>query len=116
MTAATATAGIRDRVAALRYFRLVRGPGGGMADHPDALSVDLPAVTDADLRRIYAALAADMLPGRHSGTLVIEGVTVNTFRKPGVLELFITGEDNAYRITPAAVEAAHRVESRRNRY
>lgn len=83
-----------------------------MADHPDALSVELPAANEADLRRIYARLGADMLPVKATGTLLVEGVLVHTFRKAGALELFIAGEDDAYRITPAAVEAAHAVETR----
>ena len=123
---------LRERIEALKYFRLIRGPGGGMADHPDRLAVEFEACSHEDIEEITAALSASArpLPLEESangfghirftdrvgeatpGELVAWGVKLETFRKPGGLEMFIVGEDNAYRITMSAVEAAHSLEPR----
>ena len=123
---------LRARIKALKYFRLIRGPGGGMADHPDRLAVEFEAYSHEDVEEITAALSASArpLPLEESangfghirftdrvgdatpGELVAWGVKLTTFQTPGRLEVFIVGEDDAYRITMSAVEAAHSLEPR----
>ncbi len=123
---------LRARIKALKYFRLIRGPGGGMADHPDRLAVEFEAWSHEDIEEITAALSASARPlpldesangfghilftdrvGMATpGEFTAWDVKLETFRKPGSLEMFIVGEDNAYRIMMSAVEAARSLEPR----
>lgn len=123
---------------ALRFFRFIRGSGGGMDDHGDRLAVLLKAESQQDLERIFASLGVLSRPlplelaAGSGGYLVFEpgmtssgipespepgivqvgGVRVVAYRTPGRLELSITDIDKPTEVTQAAVDAARDVEAR----
>lgn len=132
---------LRARVKALKVFRLIRGPGGGMADHPDRVTAELWAHTHEDVEQIFSALGASVrplpladsqngfghilfterfadgapdLPGTSpsSDTVVIWDVKLSAFKTPDKLEIWIVDDEESYRVTPAVVESAHAVEPR----
>ncbi len=128
----------RDLARTLRYFRLIRGPGG-MLDHGDRLEVILRADTHADIVEIFATLGVQHVPqpptysraeaqnidfeeidpsdgSRRNpyppGLVMIGGVPVNPLLWGFELILMITDRDLPYEITPAAIDDARSVEAK----
>jgi hypothetical protein len=130
---------LRDQARTLRFFRLIRGPGGGMNDFGDRLEVLLRADSHADVVEIFATLGVQSTPQpptpsgnpfqsivfaetdpsdgsfretSPSGLVMIDGVPVTPLLKGFELILSITDKDLPYTVTPAAIEAARAVEAR----
>ncbi|MBK7003170.1 MAG: hypothetical protein IPH35_25605 [Rhodoferax sp.] len=129
---------VRDLARTLRFFRLIRGPGG-MLDHPDHLEVILRADSHADIVEIFAALGVQSVPqpptysraevqnivfeeidpsdGRRRepsppGVVMIDDVPVNPLLWGFELILSITDRDLPYEVTPVAIEDARTVEAK----
>ena len=104
---------LREWARSMRYFRFIRGPGGGMTDHGDRLAVLLRAESPLEVDRAFAALgvpertaSASPVPNR----IQVEGVDVSVYHANGRLELSITDSRQPYAVTQAAVDAARSVE------
>ncbi len=127
---------LRAWARSMRFFRFIRGSGGGMDDYGDRLSVALRADTQEDVERIFATLGVSVRPlpldaatngkgyiaftgngtdGEASespapGMVTIAGVRVAVYRTPGRVELSITDLEKPTEVTQAAVDAAREVE------
>ncbi len=128
---------LRAWALSLRYFRFVRGSGGGMDDHGDCLMVALRFGSHQDLVQIFAALGVSAVPLDPSaggsghvafaarvpdpsadrvvestapGSIMIKGTPVSAYQQPGRLELSVGDQDKPYDVTAAAVESARQIE------
>lgn len=89
---------LREWARSMRYFRFVRGSGGGMDDHGDRLAVLLKPDAREELERIRAAMGT---PG---------GVATNVYEGSRGLEFSITDAELPYTVTQAAVDSARSIE------
>ena len=126
---------LREWARAMRYFRFIRGAGGGMGDYGDRLAVVLKAESQQDIEQILAALGVSARPlslepaaaGRGfvafeavqgtepaesaaPGLVLVCGVQVAVYCTPGRVELSITDREQPTEVTQAAVDAAREVE------
>ena len=105
---------LREWARSMRYFRFIRGSGGGMDDHGDRLAVGLKADYGKDIQRILTALAASdpAAPlSRSSDFVRVRGVKVDIHDSGGKLELSIRDSEQDWEVTQAAVDAARSVET-----
>lgn len=130
---------LRAWARSMRYFRFIRGPGGGMADHGDRLALALRAESQAELSRIFAALGVSATPiwpdaasGGHvafsanppgepiaptpestaAGRVRIAEVWVDAWMSGTALELSLADPDRPGEVGAMSVEDARRVEER----
>jgi hypothetical protein len=128
----------RDLARTLRYFRLIRGPGG-MLDHGDRLEVALRADSHEDVVEIFAALGVKSVPQPPTyspsdvqnvvfedidssggsrreptppGLVMIGDVPVNSILWNFELILSISDRDHPLEVTPAAIEDARSIEAK----
>ena len=105
---------LREWARSMRYFRFIRGPGGGMNDYGDRLAVVLKASSQQDIERILATLAAPggRAPGSAShGGVRVSGARVDIRESGRNLELAITDSEQVGEVTQAVVDAARSVEA-----
>lgn len=104
---------LRDWARSLRYFRFVRGSGGGMDDHGDRLAVLLRVDAPGDGAKILATLSASDTPAAGAelpSAIVVAGVKVGLYTRPDRIELQVTDTENPWEVTQAAVDSARAVE------
>ena len=111
----------------LRYFRFVRGSGGGMDDHGDCLCVALRAPSRRDVDVILAQLVATADPPfagdgdtdvgdaaapapASSTTICIADVRLVGYYAYGRLELSLADQTDPWRVTESAVAIAEALE------
>ena len=105
---------LREWARSMRYFRFIRGSGGGMDDYGDRLAVALKADSHQDIERIFAALSPSDtgVPVRPSrDTVRVSGASVHIHDSGSNLELSITDSERPMEVTQAAVDAARSVET-----
>lgn len=109
---------LRTWARSLRYFRFVRGSGGGMDDHGDCLRLALRAPSLAEIEAILAQLGATALPpfsdriDRPDGPIG-ESISIQIGNTPltgylcfGRLELSLADQKDAWRVTQDTVNTA----------
>ena len=109
---------LRTWARSLRYFRFVRGSGGGMDDHGDCLRLALRTSSLGDIETILSRIGATALPpfsdriDRSDGpvgesTCIQIGSTPLTgYRCFGRLELSLADQEDSWRVTQGTVDTA----------
>ncbi len=113
---------LREWATSLRYFRFVRGSGGGMDDYGDCLLVSLRIASNEDVELIFTALGLSAIalnpePVPYDGWRVVEwrdaaahDANISAYQTPGHLDLSISDATNSCNVTQAAVDSAKKLE------
>jgi hypothetical protein len=114
----------RHRLAAwattLRHFRFVRGSGGGMDDHGDALMIALDVPSLAEVGAVLATIGAtaepmyrepDDSPHGESASIQIGNARLTGYRYRGRLELSLSDSDEPWSVTQRTIDLAQSIEA-----
>lgn len=113
---------LRAWARSLRYFRFVRGSGGGMDDHGDCLRLALRTTSLGEIETILARLGAAAQPPfsdridqpdgpiGESVSLRIGNIVLTGYRCYRRLELSLADPEDPWRVTQGTVEAARALE------
>ncbi len=114
---------VRAWATSLKYFRFVRGTGGGMSETGDCLKLTLWASSHEDIPRIVLAIGEFMAPpptpaqaNQDASTVMAIGSPVRGLLEcdrstPDWLTLTVTDAQNAWDVTQSAVEFAIAIEA-----